>query len=463
VTPILFLIGYGLGLVLTFVRHPIYGLYTYLFAFYMAPSYTWWRNDVPDIRYLFIAGIVAVIGTLRLADDHDPQRLKWHQTTPGRLFLLFVCYNWLQVFWAIAPDAQIDAAFLYTKHLVSFYLMYRFADSIDRIKEIALIHVVGCAWFGYQALDASGGRLESIGGAVAGANELGVHVSTGLLFGGILLLGFRGIRRWLTFACLPLIANCLVLTISRGAFLGVLAGGLAGYFTIPKRLTKLYALCGILALVLVSMLAHEALVERFTETYLAMTTEQGELDRSAASRMEIARAGLAIGLDHPFGAGDSATEILSGQYLTPFEKGRAAHNTTMAVFAEHGVPGLILYLLTILWVVRSMLRMRRAVGTIEPESEQNGALMTLAGTSLLAVYVSGNFSSNLGLETQYWCLALLASTVELQKTLQREAFATPSPLNDTVQIEAGRDDQSAYASASESPSVKNQFSDSRKS
>ena len=102
-TPILFLIVYGLGLVMTFVRHPIYGLYTYLFAFYMAPSYGWWRNDVPDIRYLFIAGIVAVIGSLRLTQD--PQRSKWHQTTPGRLFLLFVFYNWLQVFWAMSAVA----------------------------------------------------------------------------------------------------------------------------------------------------------------------------------------------------------------------------------------------------------------------------------------------------------------------------------------------------------------------
>lgn len=442
-TPILFLIGYVVGLILTFVRHPIYGLYTYLFAFYMAPSYTWWRDDVPDIRYLFIAGIIAVIGSLLFAGDHDSQRSKWYQTTPGRLFLLFVLYNWLQVFWAIDRDSQIDAAFLYSKHLVSFYLMYHFADSIDRIKEIALIHVMGCVWFGYQALDASGGRLESIGGAVAGSNELGVHVSTGLIFGGILLLSLRGARRWITFAGLPLIANCLVLTISRGAFLGLFAGGLAGFFAIPKRLVKRYAMIGVLGLVLVSILAHEALIERFTETYFALTTEQEELDRSAASRWEIAQAGMAIGMDHPFGAGDSATEILSGQYLTLSEKGRAAHNTTIAVFAEHGIPGLIIYLLTILWVLRTILRMRRAGGVNEQESEQIGALMTLAGSSLLAIYVSGNFSSNLGLETQYWCLALLASTVELQKALQRGASVAPSSPNKSIHIEANRGDQSA--------------------
>ncbi len=423
-TPILFLIGYGLGLVLTFVRHPIYGLYTYLFAFYMAPSYGWWRNDVPDIRYMFIAGVVAVIGTLRISQD--PQRARWYQTTPGRLFLAFVIFNWVQVLWAIDRDAQIDGAFLYTKHLVSFYLLYRLADSVERIREIAFVHVLGCAWFGYQALDASGGRLESIGGPVAGANELGVHVTTGLLFGGILLLSLNGLRRWTTFAVLPLVANCLVLTISRGAFLGFFAGGIVGYFAVPKRLAKRYIILGLLGLFLVSLLAHEELIERFTETYIALTTDTEELDGSAVSRMEIARAGLAIGLDHPLGAGIAATEKLSGPYLTMFDTGRAAHNTTMGVFAEQGFPGLILYWLTILWVLRTILQMRRAAGDGQ-DTQQIGALMTMVGSSLVAVYVSGNFSSNLELETQYWCLGLLASIVEMHKATLRAQPVQPSP------------------------------------
>ena len=263
-------------------------------------------------------------------------------------------------------------------------------------------------WFGYQALDAGGGRLETIGGAVSGSNQLGIHLSTGLMFGGILLLVLHGARRWIVFASLPLVANCLVLTISRGAFLGLFSAGIAGFFSIPSRFRKLYAACGVLGLLLVSMLAHDALVERFLATYSALTTETEELDRSAASRIEIAKAGLEIGLDHPFGAGAQGTEILSRQYLTLFDKGRAAHNTTMAVFAEHGFPGLALYLLTILWVVWTMLRSRGTNGPKDEESDTLSAIMTLAGSALVAVYVSGNFSSNLILETQVLVLSVIS-------------------------------------------------------
>ncbi|MEO0577352.1 MAG: O-antigen ligase family protein [Pseudomonadota bacterium] len=367
-TPIIFMAGYALGLLLTFVRHPIYGLYTYFFAFYMAPSYGWWRNDVPDLRYMFIAGIAAVIASLWLPRDNS--RPRFYETTPGKLFLMFVAFNWLQVMWAFDEAAQIEAATLFTKHAVSFYLIYTFANSIERIKEIAFWHVIGCGWFGYQALGAGGGRLETIGGPVAGSNELGVHITSGLIFGGLLLLSLRGLRRIAVFSVLPLIANCLILTISRGAFLGFFVGGLAGYVAAPKRITKTYLILGILGLVMVVMLSHNAMIERFTESFAAFTTEEEQVDRSAASRVEIAKAGIKIGLAHPFGAGSTATERMSGQYLTLFETGRAAHNTLAEVFAEHGFPGLILYVLIAIWALRTILGMRRTPVTASDELQE---------------------------------------------------------------------------------------------
>lgn len=425
-TPIFFLLFYGIGLVLTFVRHPIYGLYTYLFVFYLAPNDQWWSRSVPDLRYLFIAGIIAILATLRMPKDTD--RAKWHQTTPARLFILYILYNWLQIAWAIDRDVQFDTAFLFSKHLIIFYLMYRLSDSLEQIRILAIIHVVGCAWFGYQAFDVSGGRLEEIGGAVAGSNKLGVHVATALLFGGMLLLVLRGARRWIVFASLPLVANTLVLTISRGAFLGFFSGGIAGYFLVPKRLKKAYLLLGILGLILVAMLSHNALIDRFTETFLAVTSEEQELDRSATSRIDIAKAGIAIGLDHPFGAGSKATERLSAPYITGWDHGRAAHNTLAEIFAEHGFPGLIIYLLIVAWVIRTSFRIKRELNPKNALSEEVGILAAIMGSSLLAVYFAGNFSSNQELETQYWCLALLAAIYELHKKIRLNPQAQSMPI-----------------------------------
>lgn len=388
----------------------------------MAPAYTWWRDDIPELRYLLIIGIIAVVASLRLPADTD--RAKWYRTGAGKLFLLFVLFNWLQIIWAIDRDLQIEGAILYTKHLVAFYLIYRFADSIERIIQIAMVHVVGCFWFGWQALEKGGGRLEDIGGAVAGSNELGVHIATGVLFGGIMLLGIRDWRRIIMFGCLLFITNCLVLTISRGAFLGLVAGGIGGYIAIPQKFRFNYKVIGVLGLILFSLLAHEQLIERFTGTYLALTSDQEELDHSGAGRTEIAKAGFRMGMDYPLGAGHKATALLSPRYmdedlLSRTAGRRSAHNTSAAVIAEHGFPGLVLYYLIIFWVLRTMVRMRRSGGT--DETERHGMCMAFTVSSLIAIYVAGNFSNNIDLETQYWCLALLASVSELQATVVGKA------------------------------------------
>ena len=59
------------GLVLTMLLHPIYGLYTYLFTFYTAPSYGWWWSEIPELRYLFIVGVVTALATVRLPAEPD--------------------------------------------------------------------------------------------------------------------------------------------------------------------------------------------------------------------------------------------------------------------------------------------------------------------------------------------------------------------------------------------------------
>jgi len=434
VTPIFFILFYGIGLLLTLFRHPIFGLYTYMFAFYMAPSYTWWRNEIPDFRYMLLIGIVAVVASMRLPEDTN--RKKWHRTGAGKLLILFVLLNWIQVAWAIDRELQIAGAIMYSKHLVAFYLFYRFSDSIERILQIAMAHVVGCFWFGWQALQKGGGRLEDIGGAVAGSNELGVHIATGVLFGGIMLLGIRDFRRWIIFGCLPFILNCLVLTVSRGAFLGLLAGGISSYFVVPKTFLNRFRIFTILGVVLFSMLAHDQLIERFTATIEAFTSEQKELDGSAASRTDIAKAGVQIGLDYPLGAGHRSTALLSSQYMDPHllsSKGqRSAHNTFAAVFAEHGIPGLILYILMIGWVVRITLRIRRAGG--KPNTEKHELCVAFAASSLIVIYVAGNFSNNIDLETQYWCLALLASASELFSTVVNKSVDAVQKLPVTSKV-----------------------------
>lgn len=412
-TPIFFLVVFSLGCLLTLFRNPIFGIYTYLFTFYMSPSHNWWGDEVPELRYLFIVGIVTLISSLIYKDTSN--RLNWLKLAPSKILLSLVCYMWIQYFWAIDVDVHLDGTITFTKHLVIYYLIYKLVNTREKINTFLLVHIVGCFWFGYLALDASGGRLESIGGPVGGSNELGIHVSTALIIGGMMWMLSTGWIRILILVCLPFIANTLILTISRGAFLGFLAGGFTAGIFVPGQYRRKFMLLAALAIVLMSLLMHDQLIERFTETWKSFTSDEVEVDRSAASRVEIFKAGIRIGVDHPMGSGYRGTALLSPYYmdkslLNDDSGQRSAHNTVAAVFAEHGYIGISLYFALIIWVLKTVFFIKRLN---EDEMASNDRTLAVAVISaLIGMYVSGNFSNDFFTETQYWLLAILCSLLE---------------------------------------------------
>ena len=397
-------------------RHPIFGVYTYLFTFYMSPSHSWWGDEVPELRYLLIIGIVTLFSSLR-TETFD-NRPKWLEFQGAKLFLVMVIWMWCQYFWALNKEIHLDGTITYTKHLIIFYLIYKIFDTKDKIIGFLIAHIIGCFWFGYLALDASGGRLESIGGPVGGANKLGMHVTTAIITGGILWMLLDGWRRWIIFAAMPFIANTIVLTVSRGAFLGFISGGIIAGAFIPKSYRGKYIGLSILAMILISMLAHDQLIERFTATINAIMGEEQELDNSATSRMDIFSAGMQMGKDHPLGSGHRGTRILSPYYmdaslLPKSGGGRSAHNSFAAVFAEHGYVGAVIYISLILWVIGTLFKIRRLGDHIMRKEDRAFAVAVIA--AVLGMWVSGNFSNNFFLETQYWLLAILCS--HLARTL----------------------------------------------
>src|SRR5262245_23067189 len=97
-TGLVFLMAYGTGLVLSFARHPRFGLYAYLAVFYLDPPSRWWGAYLPGVRWSLIAGIVTLLATLRLpAPTKGPA---WSSTTPARLLIGFTVWLWIQNVWA---------------------------------------------------------------------------------------------------------------------------------------------------------------------------------------------------------------------------------------------------------------------------------------------------------------------------------------------------------------------------
>ncbi len=126
---------------------------------------------------------------------------------------------------------------------------------------------------------------------------------------------------------------------------------------------------------------------------------------------------MQIGLDYPLGAGYRGTRVLSPFYMDASvlskQGGRSAHNTFAAIFAEHGFVGAGIYILLVLWVVKTLFRIKNASKNVI--STEDKALGVALIAAILGMRVSGMFSNYFFTETQYWLLALLCA--QLARTL----------------------------------------------
>jgi len=413
-TGIAFILAFIAGIGFAIGRHPVYGLYTYVALFYLNPLSRWWGETLPDLRWSLLAGVITLLLTLRMPPV--PGRPPWYKSAPARALIVFTAWVWLQNFWALDHDQHLDLSFLFTKYLILYYLIYRLVVTPEDITRFLLVHLAGCAYFGWLAFTAdTGGRLEGVGGAgVNDANAFAMQMDTGVVVGAMIALIYPGARRWFAILSLPFILNGVVHSGSRGGILALLGGGLVLWSLKPKSTRKLFYGFAVLGLLLFGMLARDPLFWERMQSLQAVVTPDGEIDDSALSREVVVEAQLKMAESHPLGAGHRGTVVLSPQYVPdrfmtgPAEnRRRASHNTFMSALVEHGIPGAILYFW--LWG-GTLVTVLKIKGPRRPEEDvvTRSLLATLAA-GLIVVFIAGIFGDYIKTEVQIWFWALLGT------------------------------------------------------
>lgn len=259
------------------------------------------------------------------------------------------------------------------------------------------------------------GRLDSFGPAgVDDANILAMHQTTGLVFAGFFFLGFRGKKRWLAFATIPFILNSIILTGSRGAFLGMVGAGLVALSLSPRGKRLVVGTAIVLGAALFLRLSNEHFWDRMSTLLI---TEEFRMEGSQRSRIELIRYGWKMVEDYPLGTGYRGHRAISPYYLpdylleqnpAPGERpSRSAHTTLMAALVEHGYPGAMLYISLQVWIFRSLFRLK-SLEKREPLLSSLAHYRAALTTAFVACLVCGLFLNILNAEVQIWLIALLA-------------------------------------------------------
>jgi hypothetical protein len=410
-TAILFMFLCFAGMLLAFVKHPIYGMYSYMLVFYMMPGESWWSTDVPTLPWAFItAGATLVATMLR---PSPPSRPPWYQTAPARWLIAFTLWLWIQTPWALSLDNHLFLATLFSKYVLWYAVLYACLSDLKNVRQFIFAHILGSFLWGYMAYENPGpGRLENLGfGDVAGSAFASMHLGTALAFAGFAFMGVSGLRRWLAFSSIPFVLNAIILMATRGAFIGLLGGALTALFMSPKSQRRLTVLSLGLGVILLMMLGHDIF---WTRMSTIAPPEKGEqMEESAASRIDIAEANFRMFLDYPMGVGHRGNDLLSPQYMTPAllapkegQMVRSAHNTFMAILVDHGFIGFILIALFHLSIIGSLLRTR---SRFTPGDRESAAYTAALVTALVIYWGNAQFVNVTKAEVVIWIAALTAA------------------------------------------------------
>lgn len=433
ITALAFTIGFLVLLGMAVARHPIYGLYAYMAAFFIHPPSRWWGELLPDLRWSLLSALVTFVA-LRLHRTRLEPAKHWLSGGPAALIVAYCGYMWLQCLWALDMDLHLPATIQYTKYLVAYYFFYRVADTTERTTHLAVAYVLGCATLGFMAFfenDRVGGRLDGVGGpGIGDANTLGMVFATSVAIGSMLVLSLRGRLQWICIGAMPLVLNGLVLTASRGAFLGVAAATLVLVAVKPSQFARVFWGLSLLALALTAVVVDQRFLDRMLTIKEAV---DGEVDESAQSRLALKEAQLRMFIDYPMGGGHKSTAVLSSRYLDARYLAhsysgeslgiRSSHNTFLTALVEQGVIGAFLFVALIGWWFLATLRLRRLRKRTEFAREVALAGGLLAGIG--AVLAAGMFTDYLMAEVQFWMFALVAALLARLPAGQSARAAIP--------------------------------------
>lgn len=409
-----FLGTYAFLLVKCFTSRPFFGLCAYLMAFYLNPPARWWAENLPDLRWSFMAAALTLI-SIFIRDKGILRSFKFIET---KVYAVFVVYMAFQLGWAVNTDYQREWVSMTFNFLVLMVMLQGCIRDERDLLGFVFVNLLGCSYFAYLGMIRTvGGRLDGIGGpSIGSSNQMSQHLAAMLFMG--LYLVFVKFKKFFWYVVVAgllfLVLKTIVMAGSRGTFLAIGATGAVSLLFAPGRIRlRMYIMAGICS-VLAASLIGPYMIERFEGMG---KNESGEVaDDSARSRIYIIEAQIEMFKAAPLlGHGHRGTLLLSPIYVPPeyrtavpdsTETVRASHNFLFSLLVDHGIVGASMYIFIIL---RCLLRLPWVV-RMRPKTEDGQTLQVmLIGLimGLLCLMIAGMTSDHKNAETGIWFYALI--------------------------------------------------------
>lgn len=407
---------------------PMLGVCGYMTHYTLGQVY-WWFQPLRGlgIRYSLVLAVATGLGIA----------LNWRKRAFGKsavarqekLCLLLVGLVWLLVILGpetIGRDVVDHPSVKFTKIIVFGLMLSHIATSFRKVDQVLWVLVIGALILGLQAYDTplrqfARGRIERVGGSdFREANGLAAYLVALFPFIAVKFLSSRWLGKALCTVAGAFAANTIVLTRSRGAFVGLAFGAVAAVIMAPKK----YRVRILISLIVAGSGLYYLTDQQFRDRMSTITRSEDTRDSSAESRVAIWKGGLAMIADNPLGVGPGNFYQFIGKYARQ-HPGRDAHNTFIRCTAELGLLGMATVLMLLGSGVWSMRRLMKRAGRLpEPYKEQVVYTSYAIITSICSLVGCFMTMTLLYMEAVWWILLL---PVCLQRAVENcHAQSVPS-------------------------------------
>lgn len=300
--------------------------------------------------------------------------------------------------------------------VVMFFIISHIVFRIDEVKRIVWFYLFAATLLVINSLK-SGISHGSTGSDIYDANDLALVFNITLPFCFYFIDNYRGYKKLILIVLSLLIIALVILSASRGGFLGLIVFGGYWIITSNRKLFAVLLVCA--ALVLIPVLAPVDTWERISTLW----NPQSDYDRTAGDRTYVWERGLKTFAEHPFlGVGIGCYAIGDGQSK---EEGKwmTAHNSYIQLGVELGAIGILLFLSLVCGTFIRLYRLRQNIAAFDNTNELIWLIKAIEA-SLIIYAVAAFFLSQAYMTQLYFILALAVvvqkkinkSTVELAKT-----------------------------------------------
>jgi O-antigen ligase len=317
--------------------------------------------------------------------------------------LLFLATFLIGALLGINPAKSFETIHKYLTFLILFPLGAMVLSVVD-IRKLFYFFIAGaavCAAYGiiYKHFIIHQDRIDSFSGDK-------------MVFGGMLMASLVLIISFLTanpknlwlWLCCPLVSVALLLTETRGAWLGASVG----FALLTWRLNKKWLFAGMFLIVIGISLSPKELQERVKSiaSINLSYNDQHQINNSSQTRFLIWVAGLNIIKDHPMGVGQGNIEDIYPQYRIPNKDSEQTvphlHNNFLQILAQNGWLGLVAYLFWIFAFYFEAFRFKSAV----PEANQLNWTMVCIFSAVLVWGITEYTFSHQFMNVQFFLLGM---------------------------------------------------------